>query len=73
MSLDQSGGLQDLEVVGEQVRRSAQPVGQLGGGRVAHRQEIHDPQARGIGERGVHPRSSLYVRDSLNFHCLKFD
>ena len=70
---DQSFGLEDTQVVGEQVRRHRQHRRQLGRGGVADGEGVDDAQPRRIGEGRVQGRPPLKLRHSLSVHCLNLD
>ena len=64
---DESGVLQHLQVMRDQVGRQAQGAGDLAGRRVAEDQRVDDGQPRGLAQCGMHlgPR---FQRDSVRVH-----
>lgn len=81
--LDHTGGLEDLQMVREEVGGRPQPARKLGGRRVTDGQHVDHLQSCGIGERCVdrdpvpdrrrRGGRNLPLDDSLNIHYLKFD
>ena len=64
--LDQADVLEDVEVVGEQVRFEAEQAAQLDRGPVRHRQLVGDRQPGRVAERGMPRRTHLQAQGRVH-------